>query len=96
MDSLYTLLPPLPNSSSSTPPRTFIILPSSSTSKSYFSPNTNTRAADEIQAHVDMFEDKNDGVYSLGRETVLLIGKWLVFDAKPAEKGEAKEEARLI
>ena len=43
-----------------------------------------------------MFEDKNDGVYALGRESVLLIGKWLVFDAKPVEKGAAKEEEKLI
>ncbi|GAA6024825.1 hypothetical protein JCM11491_005665 [Sporobolomyces phaffii] len=75
----YTLLPPTPSS----PSRTFLILPTSETQTPRFTPSTNTRASDEITAHIEMF-DKSDGVYELGRETARLISEWV----ECARKGE--------
>lgn len=71
--SFYTLLPP---TATSTAPRTFIVLPRTPIA-SLFSPNTNTLASDLIQAHVDMFETKSDGVYDLGKESVRVISDWI-------------------
>ncbi|GAA6062581.1 hypothetical protein JCM10212_004176 [Sporobolomyces blumeae] len=69
----YTSLP----SPSPLPPRTFLILPSSSSPVAkHFTPATNTRSSDEVMAHVDMF-DKSDGVYELGRETARLVAEWV-------------------
>ncbi|KZT36682.1 hypothetical protein SISSUDRAFT_1063441 [Sistotremastrum suecicum HHB10207 ss-3] len=71
--TFYTILPAKPPSQPL--PRTFIILPpSTSKSVSCFLPARNTNAADEVQAHVGMFEPTtNDGYYELGLETAKLI-----------------------
>ncbi|GAA5870781.1 hypothetical protein JCM16303_001584 [Sporobolomyces ruberrimus] len=75
----YTLLPPTPSS----PSRTFLILPTTAKQIPKFAPSTNTRASDEITAHIEMF-DKSDGVYELGRETARIISEWV----ESARKGE--------
>lgn len=77
--SFYTLLPPTPSS----PSRTFLILPTTAKQIPKFAPSTNTRASDEITAHIEMF-DKSDGVYELGRETARIISEWV----ESARKGE--------
>lgn len=77
--SFYTLLPP----TSTAAARTFLILPTNPLHSPQFSPSTNTRANDEITAHVDMF-DKSDGVYELGRETARLVSEWV----EKSRKGE--------
>lgn len=71
--SFYTLLPPAPPSFSS--PRTFVILPQkTSPIAAHFLPAINHQAADEIQAHTNMFNPKsNDGYYQLGLDTAKII-----------------------
>ncbi|CEQ39247.1 SPOSA6832_00751 [Sporobolomyces salmonicolor] len=68
----YTLIP----ASNALPSRTFLVLPHSPSLRSHFTPSTNTRAADEIRAHVEMF-DRSDGYYQLGSETARLIHEWV-------------------
>lgn len=69
----YTLMPPPPPSFSS--PRSFAILPPrTSPIAAHFLPARNTQAADEIQAHTNMFNpSSNDGYYQLGLETAKII-----------------------
>lgn len=71
--SFYTLLPPAPPSFSS--PRTFAILPQrTSPIAAHFLPARNHQAADEIQAHTNMFNPRsNDGYYQLGLDTAKII-----------------------
>ncbi|KAG2154950.1 uncharacterized protein EDB93DRAFT_1247907 [Suillus bovinus] len=71
--SFYTLLPPAPPSFSS--PRTFVILPQrTSPIAAHFLPARNHQAADEIQAHTNMFNPRfNDGYYQLGLDTAKII-----------------------
>ncbi|KAM0749837.1 hypothetical protein T439DRAFT_290110 [Meredithblackwellia eburnea MCA 4105] len=72
----YTLLPKTP--SSPVHGRTFIVLPTASTGlQEHFVPNLNSRAQDEIAAHVEMFTPESDGLYNLGRETCEIIGEWV-------------------
>jgi hypothetical protein len=67
LDSYYTVIPP---SKKYPRERTFIILPPKSSlaaQKKAFIPAHNALAADEIAAHIGMFEAQtNDGYYSLG------------------------------
>lgn len=94
--SFYTLLPSTKLHPSTS--RTFILVPRPPLGNS-FTPNQNSRATDEIQAHVEMFTEKNDGIYTLGAETCALICEWLE-DARMgrsvggASKGE--EPVRLV
>jgi len=71
--TFYTLMPPPPPSFSS--PRSFAILPPrTSPIAAHFLPARNTQAADEIQAHTNMFNPSaNDGYYQLGLETAKII-----------------------
>lgn len=71
--SFYTLLPPAPPSFSS--PRTFAILPQrTSRIAAHFIPARNNQAADEVQAHTNMFNPRsNDGYYQLGLDTAKII-----------------------
>ncbi|KAG1806643.1 uncharacterized protein HD556DRAFT_1436583 [Suillus plorans] len=71
--SFYTLLPPAPPSFSS--PRTFVILPQrTSPVAAHFLPARNHQAADEVQAHTNMFNPRfNDGYYQLGLDTAKII-----------------------
>ncbi|KAG1833428.1 hypothetical protein EV424DRAFT_1532911 [Suillus variegatus] len=71
--SFYTLLPPAPPSFSS--PRTFVILPQrTSPIAAHFLPARNHQAADEVQAHTNMFNPRfNDGYYQLGLDTAKII-----------------------
>ncbi|GAA5875329.1 hypothetical protein JCM1840_001931 [Sporobolomyces johnsonii] len=82
----YTLIP----ASGATPARTFLVLPHSPSLRSHFTPSTNTRAADEIRAHVEMF-DRSDGYYQLGTETARLINEW-VEEARRGRMGWWKGE----
>lgn len=84
----HTSLPPAPKTDRKEP-RTFCLLPSGGKAKAFFSPNTNTRAADEITAHVEMFTDQSDGVYALGSETDQCIRHWLE-EARKAPKPTSK------
>ena len=71
--SFYTLLPPrLPEFPT---PRSFIILPpAQSPLRAYFQPAPNARAADEVDAHMNMFDPRtNDSYYALGLETAKII-----------------------
>lgn len=89
--SFHTSLPPLAMTGSSTPskdPRTFCLLPGAPEARPFFAPNTNTRAADEIAAHVEMFTDSSDGMYTLGAETDRLIRDWLD-EARKRERAAA-------
>jgi hypothetical protein len=65
----------LPKTTEYKQPRTFIILPlSNAPAASYFVAAHNSKAPDEIQAHVGMFDAKtNDGYYELGLKTAQLI-----------------------
>ncbi|PVF99986.1 hypothetical protein CPB86DRAFT_255879 [Serendipita vermifera] len=65
----------LPKTAEQKRPRTFIILPlSSAPAASYFIAARNSKAEDEIQAHMGMFEPKtNDGYYELGLRTAQII-----------------------
>jgi len=65
----------LPVTSRYPSPRTFIIVPqSTSEAFQYHTPNVNSIAEDEIQAHTGMFEAPiNDGFYDLGLRTVDII-----------------------
>lgn len=67
------MLPPAPPSFSS--PRTFAILPQrTSPIATHFLPARNHQAADEIQAHTNMFNPRsNDGYYQLGLDTAKII-----------------------
>ncbi|KAH9912620.1 uncharacterized protein BXZ73DRAFT_56148, partial [Epithele typhae] len=71
--TFFTLLPPRPPNSPEA--RTFTLLPPPrSVAASYFAPNTNTLAEDEIQAHTGMFGTQtNDGYYELGLSSAKLI-----------------------
>lgn len=74
--SYYTVIPP---SKKNPRERTFIILPpksSNAAQKGVFIPAPNALAADEIAAHMGMFEAQtNDGYYSLGlRATESICG----------------------
>ncbi|GAA6047729.1 hypothetical protein JCM3770_001748 [Rhodotorula araucariae] len=75
----YTLIP----ASGATPQRTFLVLPHAAPLRARFSPATDPRARDEIQAHVQMF-DKSPGTYALGQETAKLVGEWV----EQARRGE--------
>ncbi|CAL1701039.1 unnamed protein product [Somion occarium] len=77
-------------------PRTFIILPKSSTRyASHFLPANNSLASDEISAHTGMFDAKtNDGYYELGLMAAQLIRDVVIsirtaresVEPKPAKK----------
>ncbi|KAM0792888.1 hypothetical protein ACM66B_002650 [Microbotryomycetes sp. NB124-2] len=69
----YTYLPASANAGA----RTFCVLPTSPDVSALWSPNTNTRADTEITAHIEMFTEKSDGLYSLGQETCRLMSDWL-------------------
>ncbi|KAI0311967.1 hypothetical protein OF83DRAFT_1177073 [Amylostereum chailletii] len=70
--TFYTAIPP--NYSSHTSTRTFIILPTASSIASHFQEAQNSMAADEVQAHVGMFEPStNDGYYRLGLEVASIV-----------------------
>ncbi|KAG0709797.1 hypothetical protein DFH29DRAFT_14809 [Suillus ampliporus] len=71
--TFYTLLPPSPPSFSTL--RTFAILPPrTSPIAAHFLPARNTQAADEVQAHTNMFNPRfNDGYYQLGLDTAKII-----------------------
>jgi hypothetical protein len=87
-DSFYTSLPATPGHPN---PRTFIIVPrSTSEAFQYHTPNINSIAEDEIRAHTGMFEAPiNDGFYDLGLRTVEIIMRAM------EEVGEVEErEAR--
>ncbi|GAA6041294.1 hypothetical protein JCM8097_001321 [Rhodosporidiobolus ruineniae] len=68
----YTLIP----ARGTVPDRTFLILPHSGTLRSRFSPSPNTLAADEIAAHIGMF-DTSDGMYELAQKTAGLVQGWV-------------------
>ncbi|KDQ64254.1 hypothetical protein JAAARDRAFT_118213 [Jaapia argillacea MUCL 33604] len=94
----YTYIPPQPPAHMT--PRTFIVLPdSSSPYASHFFPTRNTLAEDEVQAHIGMFEaSTNDGYYELGLETAMVIregimtGRGLVDDKGKEEVMEVEEK----
>ncbi|KAK4049387.1 hypothetical protein OIV83_004120 [Microbotryomycetes sp. JL201] len=71
--SFYTLLPPTANAGA----RTFCVLPTTPDVSALWSPNTNTRADTEITAHIEMFTEKSDGLYSLAQESSALMSLWL-------------------
>lgn len=95
----------LPQQSTSSPAKTFIIVPhASSPLADSFSKNSNSNAKDEIQAHVEMFTTENNGMYALGSESCGLLSTWLE-DARFNEKGglagkekgkQVVEEVRLV
>ncbi|KAG6869330.1 hypothetical protein C0993_000083 [Termitomyces sp. T159_Od127] len=70
--AFYTMIPAAPPFSAT---RTFILLPKrASPQYAYFSPAKNTKALDEVQAHIGMFNAKtNDGYYELGLATAKII-----------------------
>ncbi|KAI0050205.1 hypothetical protein FA95DRAFT_1555907 [Auriscalpium vulgare] len=70
--TLYTFIPPaLPLHPTG---RTFVVLPNSSMIAPHFLPLSNSLAADEVKAHMGMFEPAtNDGYYQLGLDTAGLI-----------------------
>jgi len=63
-------------------PRTFVIVPlQKEPHRVNFSPNTNSLAPDEIEAHVGMFEpERNNGYYGLDQATKKLIISWISKD----------------
>ncbi|KAK4056338.1 hypothetical protein OIO90_002782 [Microbotryomycetes sp. JL221] len=85
----YTFLP----ATSQVGARTFCVLPTSSDVSPLWSPNTNTRADTEITAHIEMFTEKSDGLYSLGQETCKLISEWLD-EARAGNMGGAEHAQR--
>jgi hypothetical protein len=97
LNSFYTLLPPTSSSTS----RTFCVLPHTPSVRACFSPNVNSRAADEIAAHIEMFTEESDGMYELGSGTCKVLRGWLD-EARAgrmggsacvvAEKGKGKEK----
>ncbi|KAF9509853.1 hypothetical protein BS47DRAFT_1373410 [Hydnum rufescens UP504] len=86
--NFYTSLPTTPRNPN---PRTFIILPRSTTEAfQYHTANINSIAEDEIQAHTGMFEAPiNDGFYDLGLKTVDIILRAME-EVEEVEKREAK------
>lgn len=98
VSSFYTLLPPSATSSSA---RTFCMLPHTPAIRACFTPNSNSHAADEIAAHVEMFTDKSDGMYELGSKTCSLLGEWLeaaregrMGEGKAAQLGKEREQGK--
>ncbi|KAG1783133.1 hypothetical protein EV702DRAFT_1191570 [Suillus placidus] len=88
--SFYTLLPPAPPSFSS--PRTFAILPQrTSPITAHFLPARNHQAADEIQAHTNMFNPRsNDGYYQLGLDTAKIIREAVMSARGITESGDTE------
>ncbi|GAA96208.1 uncharacterized protein L969DRAFT_14405 [Mixia osmundae IAM 14324] len=67
----------LPTTSTGTK-RTFINLPpSTSPVYDHFTPNLNTKVKTEVDAHITMFNQKNDGSWQLGQESVALLTDWV-------------------
>lgn len=93
--SFYTLLPPAPPSFSS--PRTFAILPQrTSPIAAHFLPARNHQAADEIQAHTNMFNPRsNDGYYQLGLDTAKIIRE-AVMSARGITESEDTEARKDV
>lgn len=86
--SFYTYLPPKKD----VPARTFCVLPTAPPAlKAAFTPNPNTRADNEIAAHIEMFTEKSDGMYSLGTSTCELLTEWL----EEARAGRMGVEAKV-
>ncbi|KAK0534378.1 hypothetical protein OC835_002705 [Tilletia horrida] len=79
----YTELPPS-KSRGQARPRTFIILPPRDASSARsFTPMVNSRAEDEVDAHVSMFSSsKNPLYYQLGQRTVSIISSVLADEAQ--------------
>ncbi|KAH9811665.1 hypothetical protein DFH28DRAFT_1223890 [Melampsora americana] len=77
----YTEIPKVFGSRSFSDSRHFIILPDSTVPvdiRTHFTPNQNIRAKNEIDAHITMFNDKeNSGYWALGKDTVQHITEWL-------------------
>jgi len=88
--SFYTLLPPAPPSFSS--PRTFVILPQrTSPIAAHFLPAINHQAADEVQAHTNMFNPRsNDGYYQLGLDTAKIIREAVMAARGIIESGDTE------
>lgn len=88
--SFYTLLPPAPPSFSS--PRTFVILPQrTSPIAAHFLPAINHQAADEVQAHTNMFNPRsNDGYYQLGLDTAKIIREAVMAARGITESGDTE------
>ncbi|KAG1752628.1 uncharacterized protein EDB91DRAFT_1243392 [Suillus paluster] len=88
--TFYTLLPPPPPSFST--PRTFAILPPrTSPMAAHFLPARNTQAADEVQAHTNMFNPRyNDGYYQLGLDTAKIIREAVMSARGITENGDTE------
>ncbi|KAG5716702.1 hypothetical protein E4T56_gene16259 [Termitomyces sp. T112] len=76
-NAFYTMIPATPPFSAA---RTFTLLPKrASPQYAYFLPAKNTKALDEVQAHIGMFNAKtNDGYYELGLATAKVIRESLL------------------
>jgi hypothetical protein len=74
-NSIYTFIPAKPPDN--LPARQFILLPKAKDAGNIvtgFTPNTNSLAADEIAAHVGMFEARsNEAYYQLGLDAAKII-----------------------
>ncbi|KAG6880351.1 hypothetical protein C0992_007762 [Termitomyces sp. T32_za158] len=90
--AFYTMVPATPPFSAA---RTFIILPKrASPQYAYFSAAKNTKALDEVQAHIGMFNAKtNDGYYELGLATAKIIRESL--QSRRNASSQRSEEATL-
>jgi hypothetical protein len=72
LDSLFTYLPPKTRAHPTA--RTFCILPGDAKDAARWVRAPNTLAANEIDAHMGMFEGRtNDGYYQLGLDTVAVV-----------------------
>lgn len=85
--SFYTLIPP----KDKFPARTFCVLPLDPSVRACFSENRNSRAANEIVAHIDMFTEKSDGLYELSQRTCALVAEWI----EEAKQGRMRVEAKV-
>jgi hypothetical protein len=59
----------------------------------FFTANLNRRASDEIQAHIEMFTEKSDGIYELATKSSDLLNSWLLESKTPANASDITSKA---
>jgi len=92
--NFYTLLP---GTAAHPEPRTFINVPrGASEAYQYHSPNQNSLASDEVEAHTGMFvASTNDGFFELGLRTAEIIQQ-AIEEAKLVEKRDAMASMKNV